>query len=291
MIRPVTFLAQRRCTSGVRRTLVRHMSELSNSQPTVYSTSAPVAPNPPADHNNGVSAVQSGTAEQRQDYAKPVQTRDHVFPTSGAFENELVRSQSQVPFQDQPSYEGFASEGFSDEVADILLAPIPEGDIEIKPDGLLYLPEIKYRRILNRAFRPGGWGLVPKGPHTVIQQTVSREYALYCHGRFVAQARGEQDFFSDGNLPTATEGAKSNALIRCCKDLGIASELWDPIFIKDFKERMCEQKQVKNNNSGAVKQLWRRKDRSFEYPLVETEGSAAGASTYGTGRNQFQRRY
>jgi hypothetical protein len=26
----------------------------------------------------------------------------------------------------------------------------------------------------------------------------------------------------------AMEAAKSNALVRCCKDLGIASELWDP---------------------------------------------------------------
>lgn len=26
----------------------------------------------------------------------------------------------------------------------------------------------------------------------------------------------------------AMESAKSNALMRCCKDLGVASELWDP---------------------------------------------------------------
>ena len=29
--------------------------------------------------------------------------------------------------------------------------------------GLVYLPEIKYRRILNRAFGPGGWALMPRG--------------------------------------------------------------------------------------------------------------------------------
>ncbi len=29
--------------------------------------------------------------------------------------------------------------------------------------GLIYLPEIKYRRILNTAFGPGGWGLMPLG--------------------------------------------------------------------------------------------------------------------------------
>ena len=43
-------------------------------------------------------------------------------------------------------------------------------------------------------------GLVPRGPHTIIEKTISREYALFCAGRFVAQARGEQDFFSPSGL-------------------------------------------------------------------------------------------
>ena len=33
-------------------------------------------------------------------------------------------------------------------------------------------------------------------------------------------------------LAMAEESAKSNAMMRCCKDLGIASELWDPNFIQ-----------------------------------------------------------
>ena len=44
--------------------------------------------------------------------------------------------------------------------------------------------------------------------------------------RLVAIARGEQEYFDPSGIPTATEGCKSNALMRCCKDLGIASELW-----------------------------------------------------------------
>ena len=60
-------------------------------------------------------------------------------------------------------------------------------------------------------------------------QLIVREYALYCFGRFVAQTIGEHTFFS-GNMVygRAMEAAKSNALMRCCKDLGVASELWDP---------------------------------------------------------------
>jgi len=93
-------------------------------------------------------------------------------------------------------------------------------------DGIIYLPEIKYRRILNRAFGPGGWGLAPRSETTVTAKSVSREYALVCHGRLVSLARGEQDYFDPGGIATATEGCKSNALMRCCKDLGVASELW-----------------------------------------------------------------
>jgi hypothetical protein len=53
-------------------------------------------------------------------------------------------------------------------------------------------------------------------------------YILFTHliFRLVSVSRGEQEYFDPSGLATASEGAKSNALMRCCKDLGIASELW-----------------------------------------------------------------
>jgi hypothetical protein len=97
------------------------------------------------------------------------------------------------------SYAGLSVQPFSKEVAEILQAPIEPLNIEIKPgvllfsiifvlhlrfqDGLLYLPEIKYRRILNKAFGPGGWGLAPRSETNVGPKIVSREYALVCFGR------------------------------------------------------------------------------------------------------------
>jgi len=44
--------------------------------------------------------------------------------------------------------------------------------------------------------------------------------------RLVGIARGEQEFFDPSGIATAAESCKSNALMRCCKDLGIASDLW-----------------------------------------------------------------
>ncbi len=136
-------------------------------------------------------------------------------------------------------------------------------------DGLLYLPEIKYRRALIKAFGVGGWGLVPRGPHTVNGKNISREYAMFCLGRFVSQARGEQDYFSEENLPTAAEGCKSNALMRCCKDLGIASELWDPAFVRDYKQKYCVFVPAVHVGNKSKKWVWRRKDRPLEYPYRE----------------------
>jgi hypothetical protein len=83
------------------------------------------------------------------------------------------------------SFHGLSAEPFSKEAAEILMAPLDAKDIEIKPDGILFLPEIKYRRILNRAFGPGGWGLAPRGESIVTDKSVTREYALVAHGRRV----------------------------------------------------------------------------------------------------------
>lgn len=82
------------------------------------------------------------------------------------------------------SFHGLSNEPFSPDAAKALLAPIDPDEIEVKPDGIIYLPEIKYRRILNQAFGPGGWGLAPRGETIVTAKAVTREYALVALGRY-----------------------------------------------------------------------------------------------------------
>ncbi|KAI0839936.1 Mgm101p-domain-containing protein [Hypoxylon sp. FL0890] len=168
------------------------------------------------------------------------------------------------------SYHGLGTTAFSPETSAILQARLDPDDIEVKPDGIIYLPEIKYRRILNTAFGPGAWGLAPRGQLTVHDKLVTREYALVVHGRFVAQARGEQQYFSEEGVSTAAEGAKSNALMRCCKDLGIASELWDPRFIRKFMKEHAMQVWVEHVTTKKKKQIWLRKDDEVRYPFKKT---------------------
>ncbi|TYJ54211.1 hypothetical protein B9479_005137 [Cryptococcus floricola] len=169
------------------------------------------------------------------------------------------------------SFAGLSEKPFPRETAEALLRELKPDDVEIKPDGLLYLPEIKYRRTLNLAFGPGGWGLAPRGETHVGPRIVSREWGLVCLGRLVSVARGEQEYFDPSGIATATEACKSNALMRCCKDLGIASELWDPSFIRKFKKDHCLEVFAEHaTRKGSKKKLWRKKNApKFEYPYKE----------------------
>ncbi|KZT71624.1 mitochondrial genome maintenance MGM101 [Daedalea quercina L-15889] len=185
-------------------------------------------------------------------------------------EPDTIPPSDGTPTDWSKSYHGLSTQPFSKEISDVLLTPIDPLDVEIKPDGLLYLPEIKYRRVLNKAFGPGGWGLAPRSETHVGPKIVSREYALVCLGRLVAIARGEQEYFDPNGIPTATEACKSNALMRCCKDLGVASELWDPRFIREFKAKYCVELFAEHLQTKKKKKLWRRKDQpKFDYPYKE----------------------
>lgn len=69
--------------------------------------------------------------------------------------------------------------------------------------------------------------------------------------------------------------------MRCCKDLGIASELWDPTFIKAWKEEFTEKIWCTNEKTNEKRMLWRRKDRSFiQYPWVEQSPIQGGNAGY-----------
>jgi len=113
---------------------------------------------------------------------------------------------------------------------------------------------------------------MPRGAYQLhANNLVTQEYALYCRGQFVAQAHGEQTYgIGQKSLATALEGAKSNALMRCCKDIGIASELWDPNYIHKWKQQYAIGVWCEHSKTNQKKILYRRKDRpALEYPYKE----------------------
>ncbi|KAL9133695.1 MAG: hypothetical protein Q9175_005124 [Cornicularia normoerica] len=206
--------------------------------------------------------------------AQPSQPPEIISPdttdlTSGLNDQNIILDEGARQVDWTRSFHGLSTAAFSPEAAKALLAPIEPDEIEVKPDGIIYLPEIKYRRILNKAFGPGGWGLAPRGETIVTAKAVTREYALVALGRLVSVARGEQDYFSPEGIPTAVEGCKSTALRRCCKDLGVASELWDPRFIRKFMAQHVKEVFVEHQVTKKRKKMSLRKDDTIKYPFKE----------------------
>ena len=63
--------------------------------------------------------------------------------------------------------------------------------------------------------------------------------------------------------------------MRCCKDLGIASELWDPRFIRGFMREAGKETIVEHVVSKKRRKHWMRKDDEVRYPYKEVAQPAA----------------
>ncbi|KAK9422324.1 hypothetical protein SUNI508_05003 [Seiridium unicorne] len=233
-------------------------SEGSRSAPTAAAKSSPISKSTPSNSPPAGPPGSHTPVPQVSDQPLP------DVPTSAQTDG------AGSPIDWSSSFHGLGTATFGPDVATMLQAPLHLDDIEVKPDGIIYLPEIKYRRVLNAAFGPGGWGLAPRGDLQVQDRLVFRDYALIAHGRFVGQARGEMQYFNEDGISTAAEGCKSNALMRCCKDLGIASELWDPRFIRSFLKSHAQQVWVEHVATKKKKQIWLRKDDEVRYPFKKT---------------------
>jgi hypothetical protein len=83
----------------------------------------------------------------------------------------------------ETSWYGLGVKAVTPEQNEILARPVDADDVEVKPDGIIYLPEVKYRRRLNEAFGPMAWGMVHRGDVVIGNQIVTREYALIVNGR------------------------------------------------------------------------------------------------------------
>jgi hypothetical protein len=158
----------------------------------------------------------------------------------------------------------------SERAAEILSMPLTDDEVDILPTGEVYLSQIGYRRRLMAAFGPGAWTLVRVGPSIQQGNTLVQEWELHVLGRFVSVAYGEADYHESNprtTWATAFESAKSNALMRLCKDLGVASECWDRRWTEQFKARCC----TRVWRRGEKKPQWRRLDAP---PFFDETGEA-----------------
>ncbi len=156
----------------------------------------------------------------------------------------------------------------NEEQKKILFAPVNEEDVEIRADGLVYLPWMEYVSRLRDAFALG-WAIIPQGGAKLQDNKVMWAFWLIINGKPAGFAVGEQEYQPTNARMTygdALEGAKSNALMRLCKGIGISLELWRPSFVRAWKEKFAEQ--YKDEKKGM---LWRKKSSSSPTSNVPSE--------------------
>lgn len=175
------------------------------------------------------------------------------------------------------NFDGMASAPFPDAAIKALTAPIDPKMIEIKPDGICYLPGVFYRQRLTEAFGPGGWALAPRGPARVMGNLVTYHAALYVSGRFVSEAVGECQYHANNGGMTyasALEGARTDALTRCCKDLLVAKELWDPSFREKWIAEYALKKWLTGDGKKKAGFFYWRKDRETPWQAQKSNEPA-----------------
>lgn len=152
----------------------------------------------------------------------------------------------------------------SKEETDKLLTPFDEGMIEIRPDGLIYLPQTFWRQRLNQTFGIGQWAIIPKATtKDPDKNKLYYEGVLLIRGAYVATSVGEAEYHETNrgqSWASVYESSKSDCITRCCKDIGIASELWQPQFIRQWIAKYAIQVEVVDSYNNRKKQ-WRRTDQ------------------------------
>jgi hypothetical protein len=158
---------------------------------------------------------------------------------------------------------------------EILYKPVEDEDVEIRPDGLVFLPWPFYVDRLHEAFG-FGWTLVPKGMPKMNpgKSGILWGFFLMIEGKLMGFAIGEQEYHESNLMMTwsdACEGAKSNALMRLCKERGISNELWHPAFIRRWKEKYAECYKKKDRDGNIIKDakkrdklFWRKKTKDAD---------------------------
>jgi hypothetical protein len=143
---------------------------------------------------------------------------------------------------------------------EILYAPVKEDDVEVRPDGLVYLPWMNYVERLKGAFGLS-WAIVPQSPPMINNNQILWGFYLVIQGKLAGFAVGEQVYNQNNAKMTygdALEGAKSNALMRLCKGIGISLELWKPSFVQTWKKKYAEEYET-TDKYGKKVMRWRKK--------------------------------
>lgn len=124
---------------------------------------------------------------------------------------------------------------------------------------LIYIQHSFLRQRLNDVIGIGQWALVPRQRWTEDFKTsngkdavrVYVEAMLIVRGCFVGEAIGDMDYYPDNpstNFGDAVEGAKSAALRRCVKELGVGLQIWNKTWCEEWLQKHQHETQPSPEN-------------------------------------------
>jgi hypothetical protein len=191
------------------------------------------------------------------------------------------------------TYAGASNLQLSETEMKNLSAPFDDLEYELTPQGFIYLPQSISLKRMNDVIGIGKWGLllINVGQQKMNNNVIKVFYdgALMIRNCFVSRAVGEASYATTNqnqSYATALEAAKTDCRTRCCKDLGIANDAWNPSFTRAWQKKYAIRVQVRDKD-GKLGIIWRRKDLdpypnevglAPDRPMVPKTGDAAPAT-------------
>ena len=130
-----------------------------------------------------------------------------------------------------------------------LLRPVELKELFLNEKNWIYLSMEGYQKRLDEAFIKNGirWELQEIGLKKTIKNTVYQTHILYIDDCFISQSIGEAlASWSDDKIDYEL---RYTALVRCCKELLIASELWEPRLSKKLSLMLKKDSDLNKNSS------------------------------------------
>ena len=168
---------------------------------------------------------------------------EEIIP-KGAMQEITIAS-----FPNTPTLGDFGRLDITKDMAASLAEPLEPNEVKIRPDGNVYVPWTYYAKRLNEAFGVAQWALIPNGMPLSRKGTYGAQVLIVWGHWFVIKgvpqgfAIGETTYDPTNAMMSyadACEGAKSSALSRNCKILGMTLELWDRDYTDEWKKKYAE---------------------------------------------------
>jgi hypothetical protein len=156
-------------------------------------------------------------------------------------------------------WQGAGELQLSPEQQKILWQEVDAEAVQIRPDGIVYLPWAKVWRVILTAFAPHVPALVWLGNPKPEDGSICLHIVMTVGGQFVGEAVGACPWVKSNpnmNWASCVEGAVSDAVVKISKRLGMFQELWSVPWVNAWRAEHA----MRVFRSQSRKLAWRRID-------------------------------